>query len=519
MRQLSAALHQRVKGFLLAECYSQNKNELIIGFANSKPPHQEFYIKALLDNSFTCLQFPEQFHRSKRNNVDLFSSLIDSQVSAVVQIPNDRSFYIEMNKTEQTFRLLFKMHGNRSNIILLSGNEVVEVFQSQLTKDKHLNLQQLPLNVDFSYENFQQKNENPKKLLPTLGPVPVHYLNEKGFQTLDTSDKWQLFKETVQKLESPNHFFIVLHKDELRFSILPLGQTVKEFDDPIQAINAFFLEFIRDLHLNKEKGMIIKTINKQIVQGENYIQKNQEKLENLESGTSYSQIADIIMANMHQIPEGSRKVILNNFYSNNPIEIRLKQHMSPQKNAELLYRKSKNQKIELAKLKQNISRKEDHLIQLYDHLDTLATLDDVKAIRQYAKDHELQKSKQEMEVSLPFKSFDIGDFKVFVGKNAASNDRMLRSHSYKEDLWLHAKDVAGSHVIIKFQAGKNIPPTVIEKAAGLAAYYSKRKTDSLCPVIVTPRKYVRKSKDMLAGQVIVEKEEVILVEPVEPGQL
>jgi len=96
---------------------------------------------------------------------------------------------------------------------------------------------------------------------------------------------------------------------------------------------------------------------------------------------------------------------------------------------------------------------------------------------------------------------------------------MLRHHSWKDDLWLHAKDVAGSHVLIKQQAGKHVPPSVKEKAASLAAFYSKRKTDTLCPVIITARKYVRKSKDMVAGQVIVEKEEVILVEPQGPAKL
>jgi predicted ribosome quality control (RQC) complex YloA/Tae2 family protein len=85
--------------------------------------------------------------------------------------------------------------------------------------------------------------------------------------------------------------------------------------------------------------------------------------------------------------------------------------------------------------------------------------------------------------------------------------------SHKDDLWLHAKDVSGSHVIIKYQSGKNFPKDVIERAAQLAAYNSKRKNESLCPVMVTAKKYVRKRKGDPAGAVVVEREEVIMVEP------
>jgi predicted ribosome quality control (RQC) complex YloA/Tae2 family protein len=71
-------------------------------------------------------------------------------------------------------------------------------------------------------------------------------------------------------------------------------------------------------------------------------------------------------------------------------------------------------------------------------------------------------------------------------------------------------------VLIKHQAGKTFPKDVIEHAASIAAFFSKRKTESLCAVIVTPKKFVRKRKGDPAGAVIVDREEVILVEPREP---
>ncbi len=100
-----------------------------------------------------------------------------------------------------------------------------------------------------------------------------------------------------------------------------------------------------------------------------------------------------------------------------------------------------------------------------------------------------------------------------VGKHAKANDELTLKVANKDDLWLHAKDVAGSHVVIRHQAGKNIPKTVLERAAQLAAWFSKRKTDSLCPVIYTPKKHVRKRKGTAPGAVVVEKEQILMVEP------
>ena len=116
-------------------------------------------------------------------------------------------------------------------------------------------------------------------------------------------------------------------------------------------------------------------------------------------------------------------------------------------------------------------------------------------------------------LTLPYHEFEFKGFKIWVGKNAISNDELTQKYSFKEDLWLHAKDVAGSHVLIKYRAAKPFPKDVIERAASLAAYYSKRKNESLCPVTVTPKKFVRKRKGDPVGAVVVEREEVLLVTP------
>jgi predicted ribosome quality control (RQC) complex YloA/Tae2 family protein len=104
-------------------------------------------------------------------------------------------------------------------------------------------------------------------------------------------------------------------------------------------------------------------------------------------------------------------------------------------------------------------------------------------------------------------------FRILVGRSAEANDTLLQQYTAKDDLWLHARDVPGSHVIIKHQSGNKFPRPVVERAAQLAAFHSKRRNENLCAVIFVPRKYVRKRKGDPAGTVHVDREEVILVVP------
>ena len=115
----------------------------------------------------------------------------------------------------------------------------------------------------------------------------------------------------------------------------------------------------------------------------------------------------------------------------------------------------------------------------------------------------------------PYRRIEIMGHEVLIGKNAIKNELLTFKTARKDDLFLHAKDVAGSHVIIRKKSSQNFPAPVIEQAASIAAFYSKNKNESLCSVLYTPRKFVRKAKGAPAGTVIVEKEKVILVKPMD----
>jgi predicted ribosome quality control (RQC) complex YloA/Tae2 family protein len=173
----------------------------------------------------------------------------------------------------------------------------------------------------------------------------------------------------------------------------------------------------------------------------------------------------------------------------------------------------KNQQIEIDKLSDSFKSKQNEIADVQQKIAALENAEDLKSLRNFIDASGLKQEASKKENPLPYHEVLFNGFKIWIGKNAQHNDTLTLKHSFKEDLWLHAKDVPGSHVVIKYQAGKKFPKDVVERAAQLAAFNSKRKTESLAPVAFTPKKFVRKRKGDPAGAVVVEREEVILVEP------
>jgi predicted ribosome quality control (RQC) complex YloA/Tae2 family protein len=118
----------------------------------------------------------------------------------------------------------------------------------------------------------------------------------------------------------------------------------------------------------------------------------------------------------------------------------------------------------------------------------------------------------------PYRAYRIGGYEVWVGRNAQSNDELLRL-ARKDDMWMHARGTPGSHVVVRCPKRAESPPgSVLEAAASLAAWHSKQKGSSLVPVILARRKHVRKPKGAPAGAVLVDKEDVLLVKPSLPTE-
>ena len=508
LRQLSPALDKAIRGFTLVSCFSQNKEELVLEFNNSKT---SFFLKASLTSAFCCLSFPETFNRARKNTVDLFPGVMMRKVVAVRQFENERSFSIAL---EGNAHLLFKMHGNRANVVLLSDDRPVELFRNHLKADAKLRLSELDRPLDWSKEYFIAHQHALKKTYFTFGNEGWNYLHQQGFDHADVQKRWDLLLAMRAVHEDPN-FYILERLQKPLFSLFPGETVLHRFTDPIKAITQFYRQATTSKSFHLEKSTAMRNLESQLAAGKNYIEKNKRKVNELIPDVHYQQWGDLIMANLQYIAPGMEKISLENFYDHNQtVEIKLRKDMNAQRNAEVMYRKAKNQVIEIQKLKEAIEIKEREIEAIKSKMDSIETEPGLSNLRKIIDEPgKVKGAKGKQTGAVPYHEFEYKGFKIWVGRNAVSNDTLTQQYAFKEDLWLHAKDVAGSHVLIKYQAGKTFPKAVIERAAELAAHFSKRKNESLCPVTVTPKKFVRKRKGDPVGAVVVERENVIMVTP------
>lgn len=505
LRLLTPLLSEKLTGLSLITCFSQQKDELILGFADE---HRQFYIRANLNPEAGYLCFPEEVSRARQNSIELFRSVLGGRVLALRQYLNERCFSVHFDNEKI---LLFKMHGQRSNIVLFEPDEtgvptVEELFHDKQEKDRLLRLESLDRPIDQSREAFFANKL--QEVFPTFDRRMTAEITRVGESK---EAQWEALQNFLAYLEAPQ-FCISVEGTHASFSVFPSENDVYRGTDLIEALNEYHYVFSRLYYFEHEKADVIRRLERQKHKTERFIRLAEQKLFELENDNRYEEIANVLMANLGEIPPHASSVRLFDFYRQTYTEIKLKESLSPQKNAEVYYRKAKNRKIEIEKQREALAAKQKELQNIKRRIEEISKLQRLKDLRRYLKAEGLAQGNTEAP-ELPFRRIEIDGFEVWIGKNARSNDLLTQKYAYKEDLWLHARDASGSHVIVKYKAGKPFPPHVIEKAAQLAAWHSKRRHETLCPVIYTPKKYVRKPKGMPEGAVVVEREQVIMVEP------
>ncbi|HSF55601.1 MAG TPA: NFACT RNA binding domain-containing protein [Algoriphagus sp.] len=513
LKYLAPALNTEFSGSQISACFSQSKDELIM---ETEGENGIRYIRAHLLPPQIYLSFPDQFHRAKRNSIDIFQELIGDSIQKCGVFSFERAFYFDL---ESGKKLVFKLHGNRSNVLLYQKEELSPtlLFRNEIREDKELDWESLEKHLELSFERFLELEGNASQFLPTLGTIPRAWLKEKGYPEATIEKKWALIQDLLDILDTPL-FALAEKQGEVHLSLLPEPNPIKTFSDPIAATNELFYLALVKGNFEKEKNSLLKSYQDQLKKTESYILKSSSKLEELKNSASPSQLADVIMANLHEFQNGKSEAELFDFYTGNQIKVTLKPNQKPQHLAESLYRKSKNRQIELDQIEKTIASKINLKTDLEQKIQSIQSISDFKGLKSYQKINKEDKAITKEVSGLPFKVFEFEGFTIWVGKSAKDNDEMLRGFVHKDDLWLHARQVPGSHVVIKMKGMAALPNSVLERAAGLAAFYSKFKTETLAPVIYTEAKFVRKVKGSAPGSVMVDREKVIMVPPVGPDE-
>jgi predicted ribosome quality control (RQC) complex YloA/Tae2 family protein len=234
------------------------------------------------------------------------------------------------------------------------------------------------------------------------------------------------------------------------------------------------------------------------------------------------QLGDILTANIHKMQKGMTKVLVEDFYDENmaTIEVAISPLLSPQQNAAKYYKdysKRKNAEKELTRQIEIGETELQYLQSVLHELNRAESERELEEIRQELQDGGYLRpdgsKKQIKKGKLPPLKFESTDgYTIYVGRNNQQNEELTFRFARKDDIWLHAQKVHGSHVIISC-GGATPPDDTVTQAAQLAAYYAESSGGKNVPVDVTPVKQVRKTPGGKPGMVIYHTYRTVIVNP------
>ena len=234
------------------------------------------------------------------------------------------------------------------------------------------------------------------------------------------------------------------------------------------------------------------------------------------------QLGDIVTANIHRIQKGQTVLQAEDFYDEEMkvIDIPISPILSPQQNAAKFYKDYTRMKNAEKELTRQIAIGEEELSYLRSVLDELnragseQELEEIRAELSaggYVK-AESGKKRMKQSKSAPMRFESTDGFPIYVGRNNRQNDELTFKMARKDDIWLHASKVHGSHVIIAC-AGRPVPDDTVTQAAQLAAYYAESTGGQNIAVDVTPVKQVKKTPNGKPGMVIYHTYRTVIVNP------
>ncbi len=317
------------------------------------------------------------------------------------------------------------------------------------------------------------------------------------------------------------------HEKPIDFHSLPMTQygNIESIPSISSVLDAFYAARDNADRLIQKRSDITKVLNNGIDRCNKKTSIHRDKLREVADREKYKLFGELITANIHCIPKNAKMVSLLNYYSENNeyMEITMDDTMLPQENAQAYfkkYAKAKSAYSYTCEQLENSIKELEYLESVLHNLETVASINEIEEIREeligqgYILSRKKRAVKKGNKASSPhlYKSSD--GYDIYVGKNNIQNDYLTLKMSSSNDMWLHTKNIPGSHVIIKKNKG-DFPDSTLLEAAMLAAYHSKGKSSSHIEVDYTQIKNVKKPNGAKPGMVIYVNYKTIIVTPEE----
>lgn len=545
-------LNHELVGGRITKIYQPFDNEIILRIrANRKnhdiliSAHPQYARIQKTQRDFDNPQHPPHYCMILRKYLE------NGFLTEMKQVGNDRIIHLSVSGRnelgdEQSTTLVIEIMGRHSNMILVNNDE-----NRIIDSIKHLPPSQNSYRTILPGSDFISAPAQDK-----LNPFTTD-LTELDFPVTDTvkaTTKWiqgafqgfgrQSARELAERLaQAPEKDYVrVATAFFQQFDQRPYTPTLypkrtptfsasnyiseegpaQTFESLSHLLDKYYDKKVTQDRIRQKSQDITSLVNNELKKNANKLEKMREELAETERAEEYQVKGEVLTAFMHEVQPGQESITLQNFYNDNePIDIALDPEKSPAQNAQDYfkhYQKLKKRKKHLTSQIKLTKQELTYLESVLAGLDTI-TLADIEEIRDELRDEGYLKQKKnshqkkkQSKASKPyhFRSSDGAD--IYVGRNNRQNDQLTHRTANREDWWLHAQNIPGSHVIIR---GSNPSEKTFEEAAHLAAYFSKYRESANVPVDAVQVKYVNKPNGGKPGFVTYEGQDTYFATPSE----
>lgn len=453
-------------------------------------------------------------------------------IESIEQIENDRIVEITVSNKNEIgdhiqATLIIEIMGKHSNILLVdkSSHKILEVI-------KH---------VGFSQNSYRTLLPGSTYIAPpsteSLNPFTIK--DEKLFEILQTQELTAknlqslfqgLGRDTANELENIlvsdklstfRNFFNQKTKPcltETSFSPVPFANQVGEsFTSLSDLLDTYYKDKAERDRVKQQASELIRRVENELQKNRHKLKKQEKELLATDNAEEFRQKGELLTTFLHQAPNDQDQVILDNYYTNQPITIALDKALTPSQNAQRYFKRYQKLKEAVKYLTDLIEETKATILYL-ESVETVlnqAGLEEIAEIReeliqtgfirrrQREKIHKRKKPEQYLASD--------GKTIIYVGRNNLQNEELTFKMARKEELWFHAKDIPGSHVVIS--GNLNPSDEVKTDAAELAAYFSKGRLSNLVQVDMIEVKKLNKPTGGKPGFVTYTGQKTLRVTP------
>lgn len=481
-------------------------NSTIFYLKDEKDPNTDFQSKFLLSlkkhlqNSILINIRQEGFDRIVYFDFEKLNQFGDVEKYTLIIEIMGKASNIFLTCKDKILSALFFTSIDVGNRVIMTGAKYTLPFEEKKISPIYLEKENFP----FETETFLEKIEGAgrafavqcsqdydvfEKYLSSYKPVMYEILNRGKIQKVLTYNEFSEFsqKENTNPENKNNR---------------------KYFETLNEGLNAYFKTTITSNVISEKKKSLLKYVDSQIKKFKKIEKNIKVDLKKNENFENYKNIGDILAANMHQIKYGMKKVTVFDFYNNQEITINLDPLLSPNDNLNFYYNKYNKGKRTISALNIRFSDIQDEIKYFEEIKMFIEKENDFIGIEEIENELNLSdngnKIKNKIKLNKTKKrellSFDYKGFQIFVGRNNKENEEISFSKGQPNDIWIHIKDIPGSHVLI-LRNNQELPEDVLIYAANLACEYSKAKKGDKVTVDYCERKFVKKIKNSKPGNV------------------